>query len=251
MSGHSKWATIKRKKGDIDAKRGKIFTKVVREITTAARIGGGDPNGNPRLRSAILAAKAARMPADNIDRAIKKGTGTFDGPPPEDTAYEAYAAGGVAIIIEAQTDNKNRTTGEIRMVLTKGNATLGATGSVAYMFHKKGRFTFDAKKYTEEELMEAALEAGAEDVTSEGDFFVVTSEMKYFGALANLFDKRNMKYEEGELTMVPESYVKLAGADAEKVVRLIERLEDIDDVQKVYANFDIDDADLERIASQG
>jgi YebC/PmpR family DNA-binding regulatory protein len=251
MSGHSKWATIKRKKGDIDAKRGKIFTKVVREITTAARIGGGDPNGNPRLRSAILAAKAARMPADNVERAIKKGTGALDGPAPEDTTYEAYAAGGVALLIEAQTDNKNRTTGEIRMVLTKGNGSLGASGSVAYMFHKKGRFTFDAKKYTEEELMEVALEAGAEDVTQEEELFVVTCEMKAFGALANLFDKRNMKYEDGELTMIPENYVKVAGDQAEKVVNLVERLEDIDDVQKVYANFDIDEADLERIAGQG
>ena len=250
MSGHSKWATIKRKKGAIDAARGKIFTKVVREITTAARIGGGDPNGNPRLRSAILAAKAARMPADNIERAIKKGTGALDGPAPEDTAYEAYAPGGVALYIEAQTDNKNRTTGEIRMVLTKGNGTLGATGSVAYMFHKKGRFVFDAKKFTEEELMEAALEAGAEDVAREEDAFVVTCEMKAFGAVANHLDKRNLKYEEGELTMIPETYVKLKGEEAEKVVRLVARLEDIDDVQKVSANFDIDDADLERIASQ-
>jgi YebC/PmpR family DNA-binding regulatory protein len=191
------------------------------------------------------------MPADNIDRAIKKGTGALDGPAPEDTAYEAYAAGGVALYIEAQTDNKNRTTGEVRMVLTKGNGALGATGSVAYMFHKRGRFTFDAKKYTEEELMEVALEAGAEDVTKEEGFFVVTCEMKAFAALANTFDKRNMKYEEGELTMIPENYVKLAGDDAEKVVRLVERLEDLDDVQKVYANFDIDDADLERIAGQG
>jgi len=251
MSGHSKWATIKRKKGAADAKRGKIFTKIVREITTAARMGGGDPNGNPRLRSAVLAAKAARMPADNIDRAIKKGTGAIDGPQVEDTSYEAYAPGGVALFIEAQTDNKNRTTGEVRMVLTKGNSALAAAGSVGWMFHKKGRFVFDAKKYTEEELMEAALEAGAEDVALEGDVYVVSCEMKAFAAVAEGLDKRNLKYDEGELTMIPENYVKLKGEEAEKVVRLVERIEDLDDVQKVYANFDIDDAELERIASVG
>ncbi|MBI5509326.1 MAG: YebC/PmpR family DNA-binding transcriptional regulator [Deltaproteobacteria bacterium] len=248
MSGHSKWATIKRKKGAVDAKRGKIFTKVVREITTAARMGGGDPNGNPRLRAAILAAKAARMPADNIERAIKKGTGAWDGPPVEETAYEAYAPGGVALYIEAQTDNKNRTTGEVRTVLTKANSALGASGSVAWMFHKKGRFVFDAGKYTEEELTDAAIEAGAEDVTREGDTFVVLCELRAFSAVAEYFEKHNLKVEEGELTMVPESYVKVKGEDAEKLMGLMERLEDLDDVQKVHANFDIDDADLERIA---
>jgi len=251
MSGHSKWATIKRKKGAIDAKRGKVFTKVVREITTAARIGGGDPNGNPRLRAAILAAKAARMPADNIDRAIKKGSGASDGPAVEETAYEGYAPGGVALVIECQTDNRNRTTGEVRNTLDKGNGRLANSGSVAWMFHKKGRFVFDANKYTEDELMEAALEGGAEDVTREGDTFVVTCELKQFGNVANHLDKLNLKYEESELTMIPENLVRVSGGDAEKVVKLVERLEELDDVQKVYANFDIDDRELERIASAG
>ncbi len=249
MSGHSKWATIKRKKGAADAKRGKVFTKVVREITTAARIGGGDPNGNPRLRSAILAAKAARMPADNIDRAIKKGTGALDGPPVEETVYEGYAPGGVALFIEAQTDNKNRTTSEVRTALTKANGALGASGSVAYMFKRRGQFVFDASKYSEDEVMEVALEAGAEDVVKEDDTITVTCEMQLFTAVVEAFDKRNLKYEEGELTMIPENYIKVSGESAEKVLKLVERLEELDDIQKVHSNFDIDADELERIAN--
>ena len=248
MSGHSKWSTIKRKKGEIDAKRGKIFTKLVREVTTAARLGGGDPSANPRLRAAIASAKAERMPTDNIERAIKKGTGDLAGVSIEEHTYEGYAAGGVALFIEVQTDNKNRTTAEVRSTITKANGNLGTNGSVAWMFHKQGRFVFDAGKYTEDEVMEAALEAGAEDVVGEGQSLVVVCAPKAFSAVADHFDKLDFKYDEGELTMVPESSVKVAGEEAEKILKLVERLEDIDDVQKVYANFDIDDAELERIA---
>ncbi len=251
MSGHSKWATIKRKKGAIDAQRGKIFTKLVREITTAARIGGGDSSGNPRLRTAIAAAKAQSMPADKIDRAIKKGTGELEGEQIEEVSYEAYGPSGVAILIEAQTDNRNRTTGDVRMVLSKNNGNLGATNSVAYMFHHKGVFSFEAAKYNEDQVMEVALDGGAEDVKTDGDVVVVTSDTKSFPHLLDLFDKKGMKYLTAELTMLPESTVKLTGDAAEKAVRLVERLEELDDVQKVHANFDIDNAELERIAAQG
>jgi YebC/PmpR family DNA-binding regulatory protein len=248
MSGHSRWATIKRKKGAADAKKGKTFTKVVREITTAARMGGGDPNANPRLRAAIAVAKAERMPNDTVERAIKKGTGTLEGMQIEEFSYECYAPGGVALYIEVQTDNKNRTNSEVRTVVTKSNGNMGSAGSVAWMFHKRGRFVFDAAKYTEEEIMEAALDAGADDVAREKDVFVVVCEPKAFSAVADAFDKRELKYDTGELTMIAENLVKVAGADAERVLKLIERLEDLDDVQKVYANFDIDDSELERIA---
>lgn len=249
MSGHSKWATIKRKKGAIDAKKGKIFTKLVREITTAARMGGGDPNGNPRLRAAITAAKAGRMPADNIDRAIKKGTGALDGPALEETFYEGYGSGGVAIFVEAQTDNRNRTTAEIRAAFTKLSGNLGASGSVGWMFHKRGIFLFDAGKVDEDKLMEVALEGGAEDVQRDGDSFVVSCEMRAFAEVLDALESNGFKCENAELTMVPENTVKVTGADAEKVLRLVERLEDLDDVQKVYANFDIDEAELERLAA--
>jgi YebC/PmpR family DNA-binding regulatory protein len=249
MSGHSKWATIKRKKGAIDAKKGKIFTKLVREITTAARIGGGDPSANPRLRAAVAAAKAERMPGDNIERAIKKGTGELEGAAIEEHTYEGYAPGGVALYIEVQTDNKNRTTSEVRNVITKANGNLGTDGSVAWMFHKQGRFVFDAGKYGEDEIMEAALEAGAEDVLNEGDTFVVVCDPKAFSAVADHLDKLDYQYDEGELTMIPESSVSVAGDDAVKVLKLIEKLEDLDDVMKVFSNFDIEDAELERIAN--
>jgi YebC/PmpR family DNA-binding regulatory protein len=249
MSGHSKWATIKRKKGAIDAKKGKIYTKLVREITTAARLGGGDPSANPRLRAAVASAKAERMPSDNIERAIKKGTGELEGAQIEEHTYEGYAPGGVALFIEVQTDNKNRTTSEVRNVITKANGNLGAANCVAWMFQKQGRFVFDAGKYGEDEIMEAALEAGAEDIVTEGDTFVVTCDTKAFSQVADHFDKLDLKYDEGELTMVPESTVAVSGDEAEKVLKIIENLEDLDDVMKVYSNFDIDDAELERIAN--
>jgi YebC/PmpR family DNA-binding regulatory protein len=248
MSGHSKWATIKRKKGAADAQRGKIFTKLVRELTTAARIGGGDPNGNPRLRTAIAAAKAQSMPADKIDRAVKKGTGELEGEQIEEVVYEGYGPLGVAIYIEAQTDNKNRTTADVRTVFSKNNGNLGATNSVAHLFHKHGIIAFEAAKYTEDEVMEVALDAGADDVRQDGDTIVVSTEPKGLTHVMDLFDKKGMKYTHAELSMVPESSVKVTGDAAVKVVRLVERLEELDDIQKVYANFDIDNAELERIA---
>lgn len=251
MSGHSKWATIKRKKGEIDAKKGKVFTKLVREITTAARLGGGDINGNPRLRAAVAAAKAGSMPADNITRAIKKGTGALEGPPVEEIAYEGYGVAGVAVFVEAQTDNRNRTSAEVRAAFTKLGGNLGNTGSVGWMFKARGQFVFDGSKYSEDELMEAALEAGADDVRSEGGAVVVECNPKEFAHLLDAFEAKKMVYESGELTMIPDNLVKVSGGDAEKLLRLVERLEDLDDVQKVYANFDIDEAELERIAALG
>lgn len=249
MSGHSKWATIKRKKGAADAKRGKIFTKLVREVTTAARLGGGDPSANPRLRAAIAAAKAGSMPAGNIERAIKKGTGKLEGPPVEESSYEGYGAAGVAFFIEVQTDNRNRTSAEVRAAFTKQNGNLGASGSVAWMFKAIGQFTFDAGKYTEDEIMEAALDGGAEDVATEGDVIVVQCDPKDFTKVLDVFDKLELKCDGAELTRVPDNTVKVGGGDAELVLRLLEVLEDLDDVQKVYANFDIDVAELERIAA--
>ncbi len=249
MSGHSKWATIKRKKGAIDAARGKLFTKLVREITTAARIGGGDVGGNPRLRTAIAAAKAQSMPADKIDRAIKKGTGELEGEQIEEVTYEGFGPGGVALYIETQTDNRNRTTSDVRMVMSKNNGNLGAANSVAHMFHHRGLINFDASKYSEDAVMEVALDAGAEDVRQDGDTVVVTTDPRGFGAVLDFFEKKGMKYTSAELTMVPENTIKVSGDQAEKVMRLIERLEELDDVQKVHANFDIDNAELERIAA--
>ncbi len=251
MSGHSKWSTIKRKKGAIDAARGKIFTKLVREITTAARLGGGDPAGNPRLRLAIAAAKAQSMPGDNITRAIKKGTGELGGATVEDISYEGYAAGGVAVYIEAQTDNRNRTSSDVRTVFNKYGGNMGAAGSVGWMFKKVGQFTFDAAKYAEDELMEAALEVGAEDVKQDGDSFVMSCDPKAFADVMEQLDKRALKYQNAELTMLPDNYVKVSGDPAGKVLKLVEGLEELDDVQKVYANFDIDEAELERLAASG
>jgi len=248
MSGHSKWATIKRKKGAIDAKRGKVFTKLVREVTTAARLGGGDPDANPRLRVAIAAARAQGMPADNVTRAIKKGIGDHDGPPVEDCTYEAYGPGGVALFIEAQTDNRHRTSAEVRSVLSKNNSSLAASNSVAYLFNKFGLFVFDGDKYTEDEVMEAALEAGADDVQAEGGSISITCDPKLFVDVMDELDKRSLKYLDAEITMIPDTSTKVTGHDAEQVIKLIERLEDLDDVQKVHANFDIDDDELERIA---
>jgi len=248
MSGHSKWATIKRKKGAADARRGKIFTKLVRELTTAARLGGGDPDGNPRLRAAIGAARAQRMPSDNITRAIKKGIGKLDGPAPEELTYEAYGPGGVAIFIECQTDNPYRTVAELKSLFKAHNGKLGKSGSVAFMFHSKGHFTFDAGKYTEEEIMEAALEAGADDVETEDDVITVLSDPKLFADVLDHFDKHDLKYDSAQLTMIPDNSVRVTGGEAEQVLRIVEKLEDLDDIQKVHANFDIAAEELERIA---
>lgn len=250
MSGHSRWATIKRKKGAADAKRGQIFTKLVREITTAARIGGGDADGNTRLRAAITAAKAQRMPADTIERAIKKATGALDGPPMEETSYEGFGPGGVAYFIEAQTDNRNRTSAEVRAAFTKLGGNMGAAGSVAWMFQKRSQFIFDAHKFNEEAVMNVALDAGAEDVTTDGEQVIVYADWRQFSDVLDAFDKAKMAYDSAEITMVPENHIRVAGDDVDRVLKLVERLEELDDVQKVYANFDIDETELSRLAAQ-
>ena len=245
MSGHSKWATIKRKKGSIDAKRGKVFTKLVREVTTAARLGGADVNGNPRLRAAITTAKNASMPADNIERAIKKGSGAADGPPVEDTYYEGYGPGGVAVFVEAQTDNKNRTTSEVRATFAKLGGNLGTAGSVGYLFDRRGQFVVEGA--SEEAVMDVVLEAGAEDVRAEGEAVLVECAHRLFAPVLDALEASALRVSSAELTMVAQNQVRVAGNDAEKVLRLVERLEDLDDVQKVHANFDIDEAELERL----
>jgi YebC/PmpR family DNA-binding regulatory protein len=248
MSGHSKWATIKRKKGAADAKRGQVFTKLIKAITVAAKMGGGDPNGNPRLRKAVDDAKAQSMPMDNITRAIKKGTGELEGVTYEETTYEAYGPAGVAIMIEVMTDNKNRTVAEIRHILGKQGGNMGESGSVGWMFHKKGVFYFDKSKATEDRLMEVGLEAGAEDIKEGKDDFEVVCDPNVFETVKAAFDKAQIPYLSAEVSMVAQNYIKLAGDDAEKMLKLMETLEDHDDVQKVYANFDIPEEIMEKLS---
>ncbi|RLB01043.1 MAG: YebC/PmpR family DNA-binding transcriptional regulator [Deltaproteobacteria bacterium] len=247
MSGHSKWSTIKRKKSAQDAKRGKIFTKLIREITVAARMGGGDPSGNPRLRAAIASARAVNMPKENIERAIKKGTGELAGYSLEEAIYEGYGPGGVAILIEALTDNRNRTTAELRYILSKHGGNLGEAGCVAWMFDKKGLIVFDRNQVDEDEVMEIALEAGAEDIREEDDQLEVVTLQSDFEEVKKAFDEQNIKYELAEVTMIPQNTVKLDDKQAEQMLKLMDALEDSDDVQKVYANFDIDEKILESI----
>ena len=249
MSGHSKWSTIKRKKGATDARRGKIFTKLIKEITVSARIGGGDPNANPRLRTAIAAAKAENMPKDNIERAIKKGTGALEGISYEEVYYEGYGPGGAAVLVESFTDNKNRTVADVRYLFSKSGGSLGEAGCVAWMFEKKGLFVFQKEDIDEETLMEAVLEAGGEDIHDEESTFEVTTAPEDFEAVKKALDDRKLRYLLAEVTMVPKSTVKLEDKEAEQMLRLVEGLEDSDDVQKVYSNFDISDETLERIGS--
>ena len=248
MSGHSKWSTIKRKKAVIDSKRGKIFSKLAKELMTAARLGGGQPSANPRLRLAITTAKAQSMPSENISRAIKKGCGELDGPPVEDIIYEGYGAGGVAFIVEASTDNRNRTSADLRAAFAKNSGNLGTSGSVAWMFNQCAQFVFDETQYDEEVVMETSLEIGASDVVSEGDAIIVYAEVPEFGNCIEGFEKAEMVPLSAELTMIPENTIPITGSDAKRVLRLMEKLDDLDDVVKVYANFDIDDAELECIA---
>jgi YebC/PmpR family DNA-binding regulatory protein len=249
MSGHSKWSTIKRKKGAIDAKRGKIFTRLIKEITIAARIGGGDPDGNPRLRTAVLAAKAENMPKDNIDRAIKKGTGELEGTIIEECTYEGYGPGGVAILVEIMTDNKNRATAELRHAFTKHNGNLGESGCVAWMFHKKGLIQYDKGAVNEEKLMELALDAGADDISDEGSALEVTTDPRDFYKVKEQLDASGLPQPaSAEVTMVPQNTIKVVGKEAEQVLKLMEALEDLDDVQKVYANFDIPEEEMERLS---
>jgi len=239
MSGHSKWAGIKHKKAKVDAQRGRVFTKIIREITVAARVGGGDPGGNPRLRTAIQAARAVNMPAENIERAVKKGTGELEGVRYEEINYEGYGPGGVAVLVEVVTDNKNRTVGEIRKLFSKSGGSLGEVGCVGFLFEKKGYIQVDAAKVDEDRLLSIALEAHAEDLQREESVFAVTTVPKDFEKVRDAIVKSGIQPLSAEITMVPKSTVKLEGKPAEQMLRLMEELEEHDDVQHVYANFDI------------
>ncbi len=242
MSGHSKWSTIKHKKGAADAKRGKVFTKLIKEITVAARMGGGgDPNSNPRLRTAVLAAKAENMPKDNIERAIKKGTGELEGVNYEESVYEGYGPGGAAVLIESLTDNKNRAVADIRHIFNKRGGNLGENGCVGWMFDKKGYINIEKKTADEETLMETALDAGAEDVREDEDNFEVITAPEDFEAVREAIDKASIPYLEAEITMLPQTTANLQGKEAEQMIRLMEALDDCEDVQKVYTNADIPD----------
>lgn len=244
MAGHSKWKQIKRKKAITDARRGASWTKVIREITVAAKAGGGDPGGNPRLRTAIDAAKAVNMPADNIERAIKKGTGELEGTVYEEVTYEGYGPGGAAIIIEATTDNSTRTVAEIRHAFSRNGGNLGATNSVAWMFDRKGQLFLDAAKSAEDATLEAALEAGAEDFAREGEQYVIATTVPAFHAVQDALRARNLEIESAEIAMVPKTSVKVEGKQAEQMLKLMEALEDLEDVSKVFSNFDIDANEL-------
>jgi YebC/PmpR family DNA-binding regulatory protein len=241
MSGHSKWATIKHAKGAADAKRGQIFTKLIKEISIAARMGGGIPDSNPRLRTAILKARAANMPKDNIDRAIKKGTGELEGVNYEELTYEAYASGGVALLIEVMTDNKNRAAADVRNILTKAGGQLATAGSVSRLFKRQGVITLDGEKYTEDQVMEAAIEGGAEDVALSDGIIEVTSAPEDFEAVVNALNEKNFETMSAEISMVPEADVSLDNDGTAKAIKLIERLEENDDVQNVYSNISIPD----------
>ncbi len=244
MSGHSKWATTKRKKAAIDAKRGKAFTKIIKEITIAAREGGGDPNGNPRLRLAIDNAKSVNMPADNIERAIKKATGELEGVTYHELTYEGYGPAGVAVVVEVATDNKNRTVAEVRHLFSKGGGSMGENGSVAWMFDKKGVVTLPKQNKTEDEIMEIILEAGAEDLQTEDEYYVVQSAIESFEPVRKALLDKGLTVENASLQWIAKNFIRVTGEDAEKVSKLIESLEDCDDVQNVYTNADIDESSL-------
>jgi len=239
MSGHSKWSSIKHKKGATDAKRGKIFTKLIKEITVAARMGGGDADSNPRLRTAILAAKSENMPKDNIERAIKKGTGELEGVSYEESTYEGYGPGGAAVFVESLTDNKNRAVADIRHIFSKAGGNLGENGCVAYMFDKKGYINIEKESVDEENLMEVAIDAGAEDVRDDENNFEVITAIEDFEAVKAAIEEQSIPYIVAEITMLPQSTANLEGKEAEQMLKLMDALEDCDDVQKVYTNADI------------
>jgi len=245
MSGHSKWHTIKHKKGAADAKRGKVFTRIIKELTVAARNGGGDPGMNPRLRTIIADAKSVNMPADNIKKAIQRGTGELPGITYEEITYEGYGPGGAALIIECLTDNKNRTVGEVRHILEKHNGNLGASNSVAWMFSKKGYIVIEKAAADEEKLLNAALEAGAEDVRDDGDSWEVLSEPSAFETVRDAVKGLGVEPGTAQVAMLPQNYVKLQGKEASNMVRLMEALEDQDDTQHVWSNFDIEEKEIE------
>ena len=245
MSGHSKWSTIKRKKAKIDAEKGKIFTKLIKEITTAARHGGGDENANPRLRTAVLAAKSANMPMDNIERAVKKGTGELPGVVYEEKTYEAYGPGGVAIMIDTLTDNTNRTTSDIRHHLTRHSGNLGASGCVSWMFENKGLIVVNRQESGEDRLLELVLDAGAEDMTLEQDAYEILVAPANFDKVKSVLEKEKIHVASAEITYIPKTTVKVEGKQAEQIIKLMEALEELDDVQDVYSNFDVDVSELE------
>ena len=249
MSGHSKWANIKHKKGAADARRGKVFGKLIKEITIAARMGGSDPDGNPRLRSAIASAKAENMPKDNVERAIKKGAGEIEGEIYEEILYEGYGPGGVAVLVECMTDNRNRTVADVRSSFSKSGGNLGESGCVAWMFDKKGSILVEKSKIDEEKLMDLALEAGAEDVVDEDDIFQVLTEPDDFNAVRESLEADGLEFIEAKLSMVPKNVVDVAEEKvAKRLMVLLDTLEDCDDVQNVHANFDIPDEIIEAIS---
>ncbi|HUL75130.1 MAG TPA: YebC/PmpR family DNA-binding transcriptional regulator [Vicinamibacterales bacterium] len=245
MSGHSKWHTIKHKKGAADAKRGKIFTRLIKELTVAARNGGGDPDMNPRLRTIIADARAANMPADNIKRAIRRGTGEEEGVMYEEVTYEGYGPGGVAILMEALTDNKNRTVGEIRHILTKWAGNLGAANSVARLFSKRGLISIAKSKASEETLMDPVLEAGAEDLRDDGEAWEIVSSPEKHAAVLEAVKKLGIEPDHAEVAMVPSDYIKLEGKQAQQMLKLMEALEEHDDIKNVWSNFDVDQKEIE------
>jgi len=244
MSGHSKWSTIKRKKGAADAKRGKIFSKLAKEITVAAKIGGGDPAANPRLRTVLLAARSENMPKDNVERAIKKGTGEIPGVVYEEVRYECYGPAGVAVIIDVLTDNKNRTVAEVRHVVTKVGGSMAENGAVSWNFERKGVITVPKEGLTDETIFEKAVEAGAEDVDTEGDMYEITTQATDLHAVSEALEEMSIATDSAELTMIPKTTIKVEGSSAGQVLRLMESLEDLDDVQNVYANFDISEEEM-------
>jgi YebC/PmpR family DNA-binding regulatory protein len=246
MSGHSKWHSIKHKKAAIDAKRGKIFTRIIREITIAARLGGGDPESNPRLRTAIAAAKDVNMPMKNIENAIKKGTGEIEGAAYEEVTYEGYGPGGVAILVEASTDNRNRTTAEIRHLFSKYNGSLGAVGCVSYLFSKKGVISINKSGVDEDRLLEVALEAGAEDMKAEDESYQVTTDPYQLQAVREQIEKAGFKIDRAEVVNIPSTTKRVEGRDAETLLKLLDALEDHDDVQSVSSNFEMSDELIEQ-----
>jgi len=240
VAGHSKWKQIKRKKAVTDQKRGAVFTRLIREITIAAKAGGGDPGGNARLRTAIDAAKAENMPLDNIERAVKKGTGELEGVTYEEVSYEGYGPGGAAILIQATTDNANRTVAEIRNAFSRAGGNLGAANSVSWMFDRRGQVVIDATRTDEDTAMEVALDAGADDLTREGDAFLITCHPNQIHAVQDALKAKGLAVQSAEIAMIPKSTVKVEGGDAKRLLALIEALEEMDDVAKVFSNFDID-----------
>ena len=249
MSGHSKWATIKHKKAAVDARRGKVFTKLIRELTSAARMGGGDVDMNPRLRTAVAAAKTSNMPADTIQRAIKKGTGELPGEVYEEFMYEGYGAGGVAILVDVLTDNKNRTVAEIRHVFAKHGGNLGETGCVGWMFARKGFIALNASQIDEDTLLEIVLEAGGDDIKIESDVYEIVTAPETFEDVRSVLEQKGLTLDVAEVTMLPQNMVPVEGKQAEQVLRLMEALDDQDDVRKAHANFDISEEVMAALAS--